>query len=72
MLNELINAAFASEQGHEYSLNKEGNLQGFGHEIVISGDWYLVQTSDCSSCDSAHVNCKNIEFVSTDPKEELN
>lgn len=71
LLNELINAAFNSGQAHEYSLNEEGNLEGFGHEVTIHGDWYVVQTSDCSRCNGAHVSCRDVEFVSIDPKEAL-
>jgi hypothetical protein len=71
MLKELINAAFVSGQAHEYSLNEEGNLTGFGQEVVVRGDWYIVNTSDCSSCDGAHVNCKEVEFVTTYPDEAL-
>ena len=63
LLIDLINAAFNSEQAHEYSINKEGNLTGFGNEVTIHGTSYVVSGSDCSRCDGSHVDCIYIERV---------
>ena len=57
LLIDLINAAFNSEQGHEYQINKDGNLEGFGHEVIIWGTSYIVKGYDCSRCDGSHVDC---------------
>jgi hypothetical protein len=67
----LINEAFTGEQAHEYTLTDEGNLDGFGHEIVIQNGRYIVSGSDCSSCDGSHVNCHYVERVTSDPEEAL-
>lgn len=71
LLIDLINAAFTSEQAHEYAINKDGNLEGFGHEVVIQGTSYIVKGSDCSRCDGSHVDCHYVERVSEDAEEAL-
>jgi hypothetical protein len=68
---DLINAAFTSEQAHEYAINKDGNLEGFSHEVVIQGTSYIVKGSDCSRCDGSHVDCHYVERVTEYPEEAL-
>lgn len=71
LLIDLINAAFTSEQAHEYQINKDGNLEGFGHEVTIHGTSYVVKGSDCSRCDGSHVNCEYVERVTEYVEEAL-
>jgi hypothetical protein len=71
LLIDLINVAFTSEQAHEYYINKDGNLEGFGHEVIIYGTSYIVKGSDCSRCDGSHVDCHYVERVSEDAEEAL-
>jgi len=70
-LIDLINAAFNSEQGHEYQLTEDGTLSGFGHEVVIQQGRYIVRGSDCSRCNGAHWDCIDIERVTTDAEEAI-
>jgi hypothetical protein len=71
MIKALVNEALSSEQAHEYSINDEGNLSGFGHEVSIYERAYIVEGKDCSSCDGSHVSCHEFERVTTDPAEAL-
>ena len=71
MMKALVNEALQSEQAHEYSINADGNLEGYSHEVVIHGDSYIVKGSDCSRCDGGHVDCVYVERVTTYPSEAL-
>ena len=68
---DLINAAFTSEQAHEYAINKDGNLEGYSHEVIIHGTSYIVKGSDCSRCDGSHVDCVYVERVTEYADEAL-
>lgn len=71
MLKALVNEALQSADSHEYSINADGNLSGYGHEVTIYGRAYCVDGKDCSSCDGSHVACHEFERVTTDPTEAL-
>jgi hypothetical protein len=71
LLIDLINSALNSEQAHEYYINKDGNLEGYGHEVTIYGTSYIVKGSDCSRCDGSHVDCIYVERVTEDAEEAL-
>ena len=71
MLSALINEALTSEQAHEYSINADGKLSGFGHEVDIWGGYYIVEGKDCSSCDGSHVSCHEFDRATQDPAEAL-
>jgi len=71
LLIDLINVALNSEQAHEYAINKDGNLEGYGHEVIIWGTSYIVKGSDCSRCDGSHVDCIYVERVTEDAEEAL-
>lgn len=70
-LRDLVNAALNSEDAHEYYINIDNNLAGYGNEVTLWGDSYIVKGSDCSRCDGSHVDCIYIERVTTDPDEAL-
>ena len=70
-LIDLINVALNSEDSHEYSINREGNLTGYGNEVIVWGSSYIVKGSDCSRCDGSHVDCIYKERVTEDAEEAL-
>ena len=71
MLIALVNEAFLSEDSHEYSINKKGNLEGYDHEVIIYRDAFIVEHTDHSACDGSHVSCFTTERVAYDPSEAL-
>lgn len=70
-LIDLINAALNSEDSHEYSINLEGNVSGYGNEVIVWGNSYIVKGSDCSRCDGSHVDCIYVERVTEYAEEAL-
>ena len=71
MFRALVNEALQSEQAHEYSINAEGKLEGYSHEVIVWADIYIVKGLNCSSCDGSHVSCHEFERITQDPAEAL-